>query len=100
MFFHTPLGGSSPSQNEHLEVSIWEEHLPRIPPKRKTSNLSPSSGLNSFVADGSSKQTEDLLSAKRVSTLLPSAVKPGTAFNASGRTNDGGTDDKQNFAPA
>ena len=37
--------------------------LPRIPPNRKISKVSPSAGLSSFFADGSRRQTRSFLSA-------------------------------------
>ena len=70
-------------------------NIPRIPPNRKTSNVSPSSGLSSLVALGSNKQTRDL-SGYISSTDSGFAEKPGRAFNSSGSSRVGGMEVRKN----
>jgi hypothetical protein len=71
-----------------------------MPPNKKISNKSPSSGDISFVAEGSSKQTLPFSSARKVSTLLVSMRRPGASCSSLGSSSVDETDDKQNPDPA
>jgi hypothetical protein len=86
-----------------MNVFCWKllhRNSPRIPPKRKTSNCSPSSGASSLVADGSNKHTRLLVSANRISTLRLSAVNPGADVRVVGSARLVGIDESKNFDPA
>lgn len=85
-------------------------HIPRIPPKRKTPNLSPSSGDRSFLAAGSSRQTWFFTSPALLaspsggggymsSTLRFSGVKASSVPSFSGTRNSSGREDRKNRLP-
>lgn len=87
-----PISGEDPKDRK-------KGASPRIPPKRKTSNVSASAGLNSTLAEGSNRQTRDLRSAKISSTLRCSTLRPGVAARSSGICREVGTELSRNLLP-
>jgi hypothetical protein len=73
--------------------------LPKMPPKRKMSKVSPSSGLKSLDAAGSSRHTRSFLSAYISSMPLVSIFNPWACLRFSGSFKVVGTEESKNFAP-
>ena len=71
-----------------------------MPPNRKISNWSPSAGLSSIVAAGSSRHILGFLVANISSTFRCSTSSPFILESSAGICNEVGTDVKRNLAPA